>query len=308
MFSLLGNTTEEPLTVVQQLMTDLTDPELWLGLGGKVLTAVVLVIVALILVKIANRVITNFFSYKSKSKTKIKGSEKRNKTLINVLQNAATVIIWFVIVMMVLETFNLPVRTLLAGAGVVGLAVGFGAQSLVKDMITGFFIILENQFDKGDFVRINSTGTPIGEGEVIAFSLRSTKIQGWEGELIVVPNGSISEVVNFSRYNAISMLDINLSLDENIDEVESILRSYFEESWRDEETLVSMPEVLGLQGIENGESIMRVMLETEPMEHFGATRRMRKRIKNHLATKGIYISVPKMDIQDFEVNDKAVGD
>jgi len=308
LFSLLGNTTEEPLTVVQQLMAKLTDPELWLGLGGKVLTAIVLIIVAMILVKIANRIIANFFSYKSKSKTKIKGSEKRNKTLINVLQNAATVIIWFVIIMMVLETFNLPVRTLLAGAGVVGLAVGFGAQSLVKDMITGFFIILENQFDKGDFVRINSTGTSIGEGEVIAFSLRSTKIQGWEGELIVVPNGSISEVVNFSRYNAISMLDINLSLDENIDEVESILRSYFEESWRDEETLVSMPEVLGLQGIENGESIMRVMLETEPMEHFGATRRMRKRIKNHLATKGIYISVPKMDIQDFEVNDKAEGE
>ncbi|WP_052747317.1 mechanosensitive ion channel family protein [Salinicoccus sediminis] len=308
MFSILGNTADETLTVVQQLMADLTDPELWLGLGGKVLTAIVLIIVALILVKIANRIIDNFFSYKSKSKTKIRGSEKRNKTLINVLQNAATVIIWFVIIMMVLETFNLPVRTLLAGAGVVGLAVGFGAQSLVKDMITGFFIILENQFDKGDFVRINTSGTPIGEGEVIAFSLRSTKIQGWEGELIVVPNGSISEVINFSRYNAISMLDINLSLDEDLDEVEGILSSYFEERWRDEETLVSMPEVLGLQGIENGEAIMRVMLETEPMEHFGATRRMRKRIKNHLATKGIYISVPKMDIQDFEVNDKAEGE
>ena len=300
MFLILGNTAKESLNVIQQLMEDLTNPELWLELGGRILTALFLILVAFILVRIANRVIANFFSYKPKSK-KIKGNPKRNQTLINVLQNAATVVIWFVVIMMILETFSLPVRTLLAGAGVVGLAVGFGAQSLVKDMITGFFIILENQFDKNDFVRINSTGTTIGEGEVISFSLRSTKIQGWEGELIVVPNGSISEVVNFSRYNAISMLDINLSLEEDLDQVEATLSKYFEENWRNEETLVSMPEVLGLQGIENGEAIMRIMLETEPMEHFGATRRMRKRIKNHLATKGIYISVPKMDIQDFDV-------
>lgn len=303
MFSILGNATpEEGFALFQQIMEYLSDPDTWITIGGNILTALVLIIVALIMVRIANRVINNFFTYKSKSKTKIKGNEKRNQTLINVLQNAATVIIWFVIIMMILETFSLPVRTLLAGAGVVGLAVGFGAQSLVKDMITGFFIILENQFDKNNFVRINTSGTPIGEGEVIAFSLRSTKIQGWEGELIVIPNGAISEVINFSRFNAVSMLDINLSLDENLDEVEMIINKFFEENWRKEETLISMPEVLGLQGIENGEAIMRVMLETQPMEHFGATRRVRKEIKNHLAMKGIYISVPKMDIQDFEIN------
>src|SRR5699024_3155933 len=167
---------------------------------------------------------------------------------INVLQNAATVVIWFVIIMMILEAFSLPVRTLLAGAGVVGLAIGFGAQSLVKDMITGFFIILENQFDKNDFVRINTSGTPIGEGEVIAFSLRSTKIQGWEGELIVIPNGSITEVVNFSRFNAISMFEVNVSLEENLDEVEQILTDFFKDFWQKDDALVSEPEVLGLQG------------------------------------------------------------
>src|SRR5699024_2922061 len=128
-------------------MADLTEPELWLKLGGKVLTAIVLIIAALILVKIANSVIDNFFSYKAKSKTKMRGSEQRNQTLMNVLQNAGMVIIWFVIIMLVLETFDRPVRTPLAGAGVVGLAVGFGVQSLVRDMITGFFIILEYQLD-----------------------------------------------------------------------------------------------------------------------------------------------------------------
>ncbi|WP_020007121.1 mechanosensitive ion channel family protein [Salinicoccus albus] len=302
MFPILNNVAEDSLTFVEQIMDYVSNPELWIDIGSRVLAAIGLIIVALILVKIANRVINNFFSIKSKSK-KNNDNVKRNQTLINVLQNAATVVIWFVIVMMILEAFNLPVRTLLAGAGVVGLAIGFGAQSLVKDMITGFFIILENQFDKHDFVRINTSGTPIGEGEVISFSLRATKIQGWEGELIVIPNGSITEVVNFSRFNAISMFEVNVSLEENLDEIEQILADFFKDFWQNDDALVSEPEVLGLQGITNGEANIRVLIETKPMEHFGATRRMRKEIKNHLATKGIYISIPKMDIQDFETKE-----
>lgn len=308
MYPILNNVGEEPVAFFEQIMAYVTDPQTWIDVGTRILAAIALIVVALILVKIVNRVINNFFSYKSKSK--VKGNEKRNQTLINVLQNAATVVIWFVIIMMVLETFSLPVRTLLAGAGVVGLAIGFGAQSLVKDVITGFFIILENQFDKNDFVRINTSGTTIGEGEVISFSLRSTKIQGWEGELIVIPNGSISEVINFSRYNAISMFDVNVSLEENVEEVERILAEFFKESWQKDDVLVSEPEVLGLQGITNGEANIRVLIETKPMEHFGATRRMRKEIKNHLATKGIYISIPKMNLQDFETEgtDKTEGE
>lgn len=296
--NILMTTTEEPIMFIGEIMDNLRDPELWMDVASKLIQALILIIAAMILVKIANRMIDNFFKVKSKSR--LKGSSKRNQTLINVLQNAATVFIWFVVIMMVLETFSLPVRTLLAGAGVVGLAIGFGAQSLVKDMITGFFIILENQFDKGDFVRVNTSGTTVAEGEVLSLGLRASKIQGWEGELFIIPNGTINEVVNFSRYNAISMLDMNVSVEEDLDAVENILEQFFEARWQEEEMLVSKPEILGLQGIENGEAIIRIMLETQPMEHFGVTRRMRKAIKNHLEGKGIYISVPKMDIQDFD--------
>ena len=296
--NILMTTTEEPIMFIGEIMDNLKDPELWMGVASKLIQALILIIAAMILVRIVNRMIDNFFKVKSKSR--LKGSSKRNQTLINVLQNAATVFIWFVAIMMVLETFSLPVRTLLAGAGVVGLAIGFGAQSLVKDMITGFFIILENQFDKGDFVRVNTSGTTVAEGEVLSLGLRASKIQGWEGELFIIPNGTINEVVNFSRYNAISMLDMNVSVEEDLDSVENILEQFFEAHWQEEEMLISKPEILGLQGIENGEAIIRIMLETQPMEHFGVTRRMRKAIKNHLEGKGIYISVPKMDIQDFD--------
>ena len=180
-FLTLFNTanTEEPLdlTFFEEIYQELTSPELWINIGTSVLVSVILLIAGYILTKIANRLIDNFFKYKSKSR--LKGSDKRNQTLINVLQNGVTIFIWFFVVVAVLESFNIPVATLLAGAGVVGLAIGFGAQSLVKDMITGFFIILENQFDKGDFVRVNTSGTTVAEGEVLSLGLRSSRIQGF---------------------------------------------------------------------------------------------------------------------------------
>lgn len=299
-----GNDVEETLGLIESLVAELKDPDLWIGIGTDVLFAVALIIVAGIIVKVLNRIIENYFTFKSKAKLKGKnpkpGNAKRNKTLINVLQNAVSIFIWFVVFVMVLETFGVPVATLLAGAGVVGLAIGFGAQSLVKDMLTGFFILLENQFDTGDFVRINTSGTTVAEGEVLSMGLRISKIQGYEGELFIIPNGTINEVINFSKYNSISFLDINLSLTEDLDHVEDLLNSYAETAMDADDSLVEKPQVLGLNDIVNGEAIMRVMLITQPMEHFGATRRNRKAIKNHLAENGVYISVPSMDIQDFD--------
>lgn len=298
-----GPDVDESLTFLQEIGRELSEADLWMDIGASVMFTIVLIIVAGIIIKIVNRIIENYFTFKSKAQTKngkVKHNAKRSKTLISVLQNAVSIVVWFIVFVMILETFGVPVATLLAGAGVVGLAIGFGAQSLVKDMLTGFFILLENQFDTGDFVRVNTLGTTVAEGEVLSLGLRISKIQGYEGELYVIPNGTISEVINFSKYNSISFLDINLSLDEDLDHVEKLLDGYAETAMEADESLVEKPQVLGLNGIVNGEAIMRVMLVTKPMEHFGATRRGRKAIKKHLANNGVYISVPTMDIQDFE--------
>ena len=298
-----GPNVDESLTFLQEIGRELSEPDLWLNIGGSVIFTIILIIVAGIIIKIVNRIIENYFTFKSKAKAKngkVKHNAKRSKTLINVLQNAVSIVVWFVVFVMILETFGVPVATLLAGAGVVGLAIGFGAQSLVKDMLTGFFILLENQFDTGDFVRVNTLGTTVAEGEVLSLGLRISKIQGFEGELYVIPNGTISEVINFSKYNSISFLDINLSLTEDLDHVEDLLNDYAETAMEADDSLVEKPQVMGLNDIVNGEAIMRVMLITKPMEHFGATRRNRKAIKNHLARNGVYISVPSMDIQDFD--------
>lgn len=292
---------EEQLGVIRKFFEEMTNPELWSGIGMSAVFAVVLLIAGFILTKIANRIIDNFFKYKAKSR--LKGSEKRNLTLINVLQNSVSIFIWFFIVVTILESFGIPIATLLAGAGVVGLAIGFGAQSLVKDMITGFFIILENQFDKGDFVRVNTSGTTVAEGEVLSLGLRSSRIQGYEGELYMIPNGTINEVINFSRYNSVSYLDMNFSIQEDLDKVEAVIDTYFENHWREEEVLTEQPAILGVQDIQQGEATIRIMLTTEPMAHFGATRRTRKRLKQYLESQGVFVSVPTMDISDFDQTD-----
>lgn len=295
------STVEESLTVLEELLERLKKPELWFDIGTTILFALALLIAGYILTKVADRLINNFFKYKSRSR--LKGSDKRNQTLINVLQNGSTIFIWFFVVVAILETFSIPVATLLAGAGVVGLALGFGAQSLVKDMITGFFIILENQFDKGDFVRVNTSGTTVAEGEVLSLGLRSSRIQGYEGELYMIPNGTINEVINFSRYNSVAYLDMNFSIQENLDKVEETINKYFGDHWREEEVLTEQPAILGVQDIQQGEATIRIMLTTQPMEHFGATRRTRKRLKQYLESQGVFVSVPTMDISDFDQND-----
>lgn len=284
------------LNAMQRFIEYLSNPDLWIGIAADLVRVVIYIVLGYIVIRIADRMIENFFKVKSKSKSHLKGNAKRNQTLISVLQNTVSILIWFVVVMMVLQTFNVPVATLLAGAGVVGLAIGFGAQSLVKDMITGFFIILENQFDKSDFVRINTSGTTVAEGEVLFIGLRITKIQGYEGELFIIPNGTINEVVNFSKYNSIAFLDMNISIDEDLDRVEDLLGRFSENAMDIEATLTEPPQVLGINDIVNGEAIMRVMLITEPMAHFGAKRRLRKEAKRYLAAQGIHISVPVMDI------------
>lgn len=288
------------LSAMQRMIEYLSDSELWTDLALNLLQAVLWIVLGYIVIKIANRIIENFFKIKSKSPSHVKGSAKRNQTLISVLENTVSIFIWFVVVMMILQTFNVPVATLLAGAGVVGLAIGFGAQSLVKDMITGFFIILENQFDKGDFVRVNTSGTTVAEGEVLFIGLRITKIQGGEGELFIIPNGTINEVVNFSKYNSIGVLDVNVSINEDLDFIEGLLKGFAENAMNIEETLSEPPQVLGVNEIANGEAIMRIMLVTEPTAQFGAIRRLRKEVKRYLAEQGVKISVPTMDILEFQ--------
>jgi len=178
---------------------------------------------------------------------------------------------------------------LLAGAGIVGLAVGFGAQNLVKDIISGFFIIFEDQFSVGDHVRIGQF-----EGNVETIGLRTTKIKSWTGEVHILPNGSIVQVTNFSLNNSLAIVDIGIAYGEDIEKAERIIEELLVKMPEQYQELVKVPELLGIQTMGPSEIILRIVAETLPMQQAAVARRIRKDIKLLLDQHGIESPYPRL--------------
>src|SRR5699024_3926408 len=132
-------------------------------------------------------------------------------------------VILLIVMMMFLDTFHIPIKSMLAGAGVVGLAIGFGAQSLVKDIIAGFFIIFEVQFSVGDYIESGEI-----EGDVEVIGLRTTKLRSFYGHQFVITNGNIDTVTNYSAYNGFAMVEVNLPYETDIVETEKMVEDILE--------------------------------------------------------------------------------
>ncbi|WHY75104.1 mechanosensitive ion channel family protein [Fictibacillus enclensis] len=252
----------------------------------KVLKIVLILFGAAIVVKIVRAAIANIFKIRMKSPLRM--SERRENTLIRLLDNVAAYLIYFIALLMVLTEFNIDVKALLAGAGVVGLAIGFGAQSLVKDIITGFFIIFEQQFAVGDYVRINAF-----EGTVEEIGLRTTKVKQWTGELHIIPNSSITEVTNFSINNSIAVVDVSIAYEEDVNRAQDIIEEVVKQKTVEYPEMVAEPEVLGIQSVGATEVVIRVTAEVLPMTHFKITRELKKAIKIRLDEEGIELPFQK---------------
>ncbi|MDN4071436.1 MULTISPECIES: mechanosensitive ion channel family protein [Fictibacillus] len=253
----------------------------------KVLKIAAIIFGSVIVVKIVRAAIANIFKIRMKSPLRM--SERRENTLIRLLDNVAAYLIYFIALLMILSEFSIDVKALLAGAGVVGLAIGFGAQNLVKDVITGFFIIFEQQFAVGDFVRINNF-----EGTVEEIGLRTTKLKQWTGELHILPNSSITEVTNFSIHNSIAVVDVSIAYEEDIDRAQAIIEEVVREETPKYPEMVAEPEVLGIQAVAAAEIVIRVTAEVLPMTHFKVARELKKAIKIRLDEEGIELPYQKL--------------
>ncbi|WP_035351141.1 MULTISPECIES: mechanosensitive ion channel family protein [Fictibacillus] len=273
--------------VIEKISNYISNPELWTEIGIKSLRIVLIILGAIILVRIIRAAIGNGFKFRMKSPLRL--SERREQTLIRLLNNVVGYVIYFIAILMILSEFNVKVEAILASAGVVGLAVGFGAQNLVRDIITGFFIIFENQFSVGDFVRVGNF-----EGTVEEIGLRTTKIKNWTGEVHILPNSSITEVTNFSVHNSMAVVDVSIAYEEDIDRAQAIIEEVVKEKAPEFPEMVRDPEVLGVQMLGAHEVVIRVTAEVLPMTHFKVARELRKSIKTRLEQEGIEIPYPKM--------------
>ncbi|MGM0752792.1 MAG: mechanosensitive ion channel family protein [Bacillota bacterium] len=270
-----------------EAVNKLIDNELWVTLGTGTLKIVAIMVITYLALRLGRSAIRNVFKVRSRSPLKF--TERREATLLKLLENVLTYVIYFISLMTILSTLDIDVKGLIAGAGIVGLAVGFGAQNLVRDIITGFFIIFEDQFSVGDYVRIGSA-----EGNVEEIGLRTTKIKSWTGELHIFPNGNITEVTNFSIHNSIAVVDVSIAYEENIEEAEKVMQELLLTLPQKYEDLVNPPELLGVQTLGASDVVVRIVAETVPMRHWYMARMIRKEVKLCLDEHGIEIPFPRM--------------
>lgn len=250
---------------------------------------VVIVLIIRLLIYLVGRFIDRTIHYRRGSKASL--DARRASTLGEVLKNLFKYILYFIGGVSILDLFNVNTTSILATAGIGGLAIGFGAQSLVKDVITGFFIIFEDQYVVGDFVNIQGF-----EGVVEELGLRVTKLRDFSGDLHIIPNGNIDIVSNKNRGSMRALVTVTVAYDEDYKRVERVLNRLAESIKESNPAVVEGPSVLGIANLGDYGYSFTIVGRTTPMEQWNLEREIRKRVKEEFDREGIEIPYPKMVI------------
>ncbi|RKD23222.1 mechanosensitive ion channel protein MscS [Ammoniphilus oxalaticus] len=271
-------------TIYLEAYQYITDSSIWIKMGEAAVKILLIIVAAKISARVGIASIDRVF----KQRGKLKVNERRIETMRSLVRNVASYVIYFIAILLVLSELNFELAPVLASAGVIGLAVGFGAQNLVRDVITGFFIIFEDQYAVGDYVTIGAyTGT------VQEFGLRITKIKSYTGEINIIPNGSITEVTNFSVQNSLAVLDVRVAYEEDLERVKQVLEMALLRAHVEIEDIIADPEIVGVQDLGISEILIRVTAECNPTTQFSVNRQLRALIKQAFDEEGIRVPYPR---------------
>ncbi len=211
--------------------------------------------------------------------------QQRAETIGAVVRSVVSIVIWSIAVLTILETLGVNLGPLIAGAGIAGIALGFGAQSLVKDFLSGMFMLMEDQYGVGDVIDVG-----VATGTVEGVSLRTTRLRDVDGVVWHVPNGTILRVGNKSQQWSRAVVDVPVTFQADTSAATEVIRGVAEEVWHDADfasTIIAEPSVLGVESLEPGRIIIRVVVRTRPQEQWRVERELRKRIKAALDEAGI---------------------
>jgi small conductance mechanosensitive channel len=260
-------------------------------------------LIALLLFFVANRLL-KFFTKKVKKglilhaerqgkQDKIEAS-KRIETLTSIIHGFIKIILWVVLLMIILQKLGINIAPILAGAGIVGLAVGFGAQQLVRDFISGFFIILENQIRAGDVAIINGTG-----GTVEKMAFRTVTLRDFSGVVHIFQNGKINTIANMTKDWSAMVFDIGVAYKENPQQVMELMKQVGNEMYNDEEfkdKILEPIEVFGLDKFAESALIIKARMKTKPVQQWAIGREYRRRLKKAFDEHNIEIPFPHTTI------------
>jgi moderate conductance mechanosensitive channel len=217
-------------------------------------------------------------------------ADKRVKTLTGLLRTICLTLLWVVAVVMSLDQVGLDITPILASAGIVGLAVGFGAQNLVRDVINGFFMILENQVRVGDVAIVNGTG-----GLVEAISFRTITLRDQSGTVHIFPNGTVTTLSNMTKDWSAYVMDIGVAYKEDTDHVAAVMKEVSKNLQEDPEigpNILEPIEILGVDQFGDSAVVIKARLKTFPIKQWMVGREYRRRLKKAFDEKGIEIPFP----------------
>jgi len=219
-------------------------------------------------------------------------NHKRVDALSDITNNLIKVVIWLVAIFMILGTLGINLGPLVAGAGIAGIALGFGAQSIVKDFLSGILMLVEDQFGVGDVIDVGEAS-----GVVESLSLRTTRLRSVDGTVWHVPNGEIRRVGNMSQGWSRSVIDVGIGYGSDVDTALSILNRVANEMSADEPwgtKFLKQPEILGVQDLGDSAVVLRMWVVTEPAAQWEVSRELRRRIKYAFDQAGVEIPFPQV--------------
>lgn len=287
----------EKLLTAEFWETLLTNSQQWIitELPGLVIIAIVMLVLFRVLA-FSLKKLKKFLVGKAQKTDKDDAAEieKRIRTLMGIVSGIVKIMLWTVFLMIVLKKFGVDIGPLLASVGIIGVAVGFGAQELVRDFISGFFILLENQVRTGDVAVINGTG-----GLVEKIELRTITLRDFSGVVHVFQNGKIDSLSNMTKEWSAMVFDIGVAYKENVDTVMEVMRDVGDSMQNDEklgENILEPIEIFGLDQFGDSALVIKARLKTKPIMQWTIGREYRRRLKQAFDERNIEIPFPHTTI------------
>ncbi len=259
--------------------------------GAKIVSVLLIFIFAAIINRIVSSMIKTLTNKRLKYENRKLSDPRRIQTSGTILKSISKYVIYFVAALMSLEALGLNTTSLLAGAGFAGLALGFGAQALIKDIISGFFLLFEDQYAVGDFVKIEGS-----EGIVEEIQMRVTKVRDFGGELHIIPNGNISKVTNYRSDGLRIWMAITIDIREDVERAIAVFQEAMDAAKPELDGLIDGPKVLGVEEMNELGCRIRIWARGVPMKHWGIARDLNKVLKKACDDNSISFASPHRTI------------
>lgn len=276
--------------------------------AGELLWNLMMIAAILILAKLALYLISRG-TKSAMQKQMYHRSEKQGKridTMMTLLRSAARYVVYFIAILLILKQFNLfeSMKGLIVTAGVGSFAIGFGAQSLVKDVVTGFFMMFENQFSVGDYIKTDNF-----EGTVEATAMRVTYLRTFKGEQVIIPNGTISRVVNYSRGDNVAIITVSTSYEADTQKIMQLIEQAVKQyASKNMDVIKEPPVVQGITAFESSSVQISVMCKVHSMKQWQVERGMRLAVKEMFDKSGVAFPYPRIVKMDYTPEKKLTND